>query len=109
MIARVWEGVVPLDKAAAYGEYLGGAFGVEDYRRIPGNRGATLLRRDAAGEAHFLFISFWASWEAIKAYAGPDPGQTRYYPFDLECLRDPSPTVHHFEVLADVADGRDGR
>ena len=43
MIARVWEGVVPLEKAAAYGAYLGGEFGVEDYRKIPGNQGAILV------------------------------------------------------------------
>jgi heme-degrading monooxygenase HmoA len=102
MIARVWEGIVPLGKADAYAQYLGGAFGVEDYRRIPGNRGATLLRRDVGEEAHFLFVSLWASWEAIKAYAGPEPEKARYYPFDLECLRDPSPTVRHYEVLAEV-------
>ena len=36
MIARIWEGRVPMDKADAYGSYVSG-FGVSDYQRVPGN------------------------------------------------------------------------
>jgi heme-degrading monooxygenase HmoA len=102
MIARVWEGVVSPERADAYGEYLRGALGVQDYRNTPGNQGVTLLRRDEARRVTFLLVSLWTSREAIAAYAGPDIERARYHPFDLECLLDPTPTVRHFEVLEHV-------
>ncbi len=100
MIARVWHGVVPLEKADGYGEYLRGSdLGVRDYRRTPGNRGAWLFRRVEGDRAHFLLISLWESREAIKAYAGPDIERARYFPYDRECLVDPDSHVTHYEVL----------
>jgi heme-degrading monooxygenase HmoA len=99
MIARVWEGVVSPQKADAYGQYLQGPLGVQDYQTTPGNQGVSLLRCDEVGRVRFLLVSFWSSREAIKAYAGPDIEKPRYHPFDLECLVDPPPAVLHYEVL----------
>jgi heme-degrading monooxygenase HmoA len=100
MIARVWHGVVPLDKAEGYSEYLSTSDrGVRDYQRIPGNRGALLLRRTTDDHAHFLFISLWDSREAIERYAGSDIDRARYFPYDRECLVDPEPEVAHYDVL----------
>ena len=100
MIARVWEGVVPREKAEAYGGYLGESdAGVKDYRRTPGNRGAWLLRRDEGEQVRFMLVSFWESRQAIQAYAGPDIEAARYFPYDRECLLDPEPRVAHYEVL----------
>ena len=104
MIARVWHGVVPSDKAAAYGRYLVESDrGIEDYRKVPGNRGATLMRRGEGDRVHFLFISLWDSREAIAGYAGDDIDKAQYFPFDLECLIDPEPKVAHYEVVATSA------
>lgn len=101
MIARVWEGVVPSEKAEAYGRYLSDSErGVGDYLRTPGNRGALLLRRDEGARVRFTLISLWDSREAVAAYAGPDIEVARYFDFDRECLLDPSPAVLHHEVLA---------
>lgn len=100
MIARVWHGVVPREKAEEYGRYLRESdFGVQDYRKTPGNRGAWLLRRDEGDRIHFLLVSFWESREAIKAYAGEDIEKARYFPYDRECLLDPEPRVTHYEVV----------
>ncbi len=100
MIARVWHGSVPPTKAEAYGSYLRESdFGVKDYRRTPGNRGAWLLRRDEGDRVRFMLVSFWESREAIRAYAGPDIEAARYFPYDRECLLDPEPLVSHYEVL----------
>jgi heme-degrading monooxygenase HmoA len=101
MIGRVWEGTVSAEKADAYGQYLAD-FGVEDYRKVAGNRGVSLLRRDVAGMAHFLLVSYWTSHEALEAYAGSDIEKATYYAYDLECLIDPSPTVRHYEVVANA-------
>ena len=105
MIARVWEGIVAPDRADAYGEYLRGPLGVLDYLRTPGNRGATLLRRDEPGRVRFLLLSYWDSREAIAAYAGADIEKPRYHAFDLECLVDPSPQVLHYDLMTHDAPG----
>ncbi len=100
MIARVWHGVVPLEKADGYGKYLAESDrGVRDYWRVPGDRGVSLLRRVQGDRVHFLLISLWDSREAIEGYAGPDIERAQYFPYDKECLLEPEPQVAHYEVL----------
>jgi len=106
MIARVWHGVVPLEKADDYGKYLADSErGVRDYQRLPGNRGVCLLRRIQEDRAHFLLISLWDSREAIAAYAGPDIDRAQYFVYDRECLLEPEPSVAHYEVLVPLEIG----
>ena len=100
MIARVWNGVVPAEKASGYSEYLADSDrGVRGYQAIRGNRGVSLLRRVEGDRVHFLLISLWESVDAIREYAGPDIERARYFDYDLECLLDPEPNVRHYEVL----------
>jgi heme-degrading monooxygenase HmoA len=100
MIARVWQGVVPLARAEAYGAYLAESDrGVRDYQRTPGNRGVLLCRRAEGDTVRFLLVSLWESRQAIGAYAGDDIEEAQYFPFDLECLVDPDPRVTHWEVV----------
>jgi heme-degrading monooxygenase HmoA len=106
MIARVWHGVVPADKADAYAEYLAVSdLGVPAYRAIDGNRGALLLRRAEGQDVHFLLISLWESAAAIRAYTGADIERAQYFAFDLECLVDPEPGVRHYDVLVGPENG----
>ena len=106
MIARVWHGVVPLEKADGYAEYLASSdLGVRAYQAIPGNRGVSLLRRVEGKRVHFLLISMWESTEAIREYTGPDIERAQYFPYDLECLVEPETNVAHYEVLRSVEDG----
>jgi heme-degrading monooxygenase HmoA len=98
-VARVWRGVVPIEKGEAYLRYLLD-FGFRDYQTYAGNRGVLLLRRTDEARAHFLLLSFWSSRQAIAAYAGADIEQAHYYQYDLECLVDPARTVEHYEVLS---------
>ncbi len=98
MIARVWNGVVPIDKADAYARYLAD-FGVRDYKSVPGNRGVSLLRRVEGDRVRFLFVSLWESRAAIEAYVGPDIEQARYYSYDLECVVEGASTLAHYEVI----------
>jgi heme-degrading monooxygenase HmoA len=101
MIARVWHGIVPVDKGEDYGRYLAESdLGVKHYQRVSGNRGAYLLKRAEGERVHFLLISLWDSREAIQGYAGPDIERAQYFPFDRECLLEPEDDVKHYEVLA---------
>jgi len=100
MIARVWHGVVSRENAEGYGKYLAESErGVDDYRKLPGNRGVYLLRRTEGDRVHFMLMSLWDSRESIQAYAGEDIDKAQYFPYDLECLIDPTPTVAHYEVV----------
>jgi heme-degrading monooxygenase HmoA len=103
-IARVWRGVVPIEKAEAYLSYLVD-FGFRDYQTCSGNRAVHLLRRTESARVHFLLLSFWSSRQAIMAYADTDIEQAHYYPYDLECLIDPPRNVEHYEVLPDIVPG----
>jgi|SRR3984893_6518889 len=103
-IARLWQGVVPIEEAEAYSAYLTD-FGFRDYQAYPGYRGAHLLRRTEAAQIHLLLLSFWNSRESIVAYAGANIEHTHYYPYDLECLIDPPPNVEHYEVVSRPAPG----
>jgi heme-degrading monooxygenase HmoA len=98
MIARLWHGAVPEIQADAYYQYLL-CTGLADYRRTPGNQGVTVLRRVQDGVAHFQLLTFWESYEAIQAFAGPAPEQARYYPEDAAFLLELEPHVTHYEVL----------
>ena len=101
MIARVWHGEVPAEKADAYHEYLLST-GVPDLQATPGNQGVYVMRRFTDEHARFTMISLWDSLAAIRAFAGDDEEKARYYPEDAEYLIEMTPTVRHYEVLTAV-------
>jgi len=103
MIARIWRGVVRDDDRDKYYEYLQKT-GLKEYNSIPGNRGVWTLRRIAEGKCEFTLISLWDSWEAIKAFAGPDYEKAVYYPEDEKYLLERGPRVMHYEVLSGPED-----
>ena len=100
MIARIWHGATPAAKADEYGEYLNRT-GVPDSRATEGNRGVLVSRRIEGEVAHFLFVSFWESEDAIRQFAGVDLEKARYYPEDEQYLLELEPTVQHYDVLVD--------
>ncbi len=98
MIARTWHGAVRAEDAEPYHAYLLET-GVPGCRETPGNLGVSVFRRIEGAEAHFLFISYWESWKAIRAFAGDDVETARYYPEDRRYLLELEPRVTHYEVL----------
>lgn len=98
MIARTWHGVTPAAKADEYMEFLNRT-GVPDYKATEGNRGVYVLRRIDGDKAHFLLVSLWESYDAIRRFAGDDIEKAVYYPEDPSFLLELEPTVTHYEVL----------
>lgn len=98
MIARLWHGKVPSEKAADYYRYLQET-GLKDYAAVAGNRGIFLLKKEDKEATHFYTLTFWENTEAVKAFAGEAMEQARYYPEDAAYLLEPEPTVTHFDVL----------
>jgi len=101
MIARSWHGRVPRAKAEAYYTYLLRT-GLNDYRTTPGNLGVSVFRRNEGDITHYLLTTLWESYDAIRAFAGPDYERARYYPEDDEYLLEREPFVTHYEVLRSV-------
>ena len=102
----MWHGVVPVEKADGYSNYLADSErGVRAYQAIRGNRGVSLLRRAEGNLVHFLLISFWDSESAIREYAGPDIDRAQYFEYDRECLLEPEPHVQHYEVVVESSKG----
>jgi heme-degrading monooxygenase HmoA len=98
VIARMWRGWVSTDRAAAYVDYIT-ATGIKEYRRTPGNLGAQMWTRDLGdGRTEVLTLSWWASLEAIRGFAGVDIETAVFYPEDDEFLIDRETTVTHYDV-----------
>lgn len=101
MIARIWRGVTPAEKAEQYLDYLMET-GLKDYRAVPGNRGVQVWRRTYDDKTEFLLLSLWDSYDAIRAFAGDDLERAVYYPKDREFLLELEPNVMHYELATDL-------
>jgi heme-degrading monooxygenase HmoA len=97
VIARIWHGRTDLEKADEYLRLVR-AKAIPEYERVPGNRGAYVLRRLVGDVAHFITLSFWDSENSIKGFAGEDISVARYYPEDSDFLLEFEPTVSHYEL-----------
>ena len=98
MIARVWRGATRTADAEAYLDYLNRT-GHAEYRRIAGHRRTITLRRSAADRTEFVVLSFWDSFDAIQAFAGPDVDRAVFYPEDDRYLVERDDRVAHFDVV----------
>jgi heme-degrading monooxygenase HmoA len=98
MIARTWRGWTRSQDADAYADYLMET-GMQEYRSVPGNRAAYILRREQGGRTEFVTLSFWDSMEAVAGFAGNDVERAVFYPEDDRFLVDRETTVAHYEVI----------
>ena len=98
MIARIWRGATRADDAEAYLEYLHRT-GFRGFRETPGNLGALGLRRIADGRAEFFLLSFWASEDAVRRFAGDDAERAVFFPEDDRFLVERGDRVEHFDVV----------
>jgi heme-degrading monooxygenase HmoA len=62
----------------------------------------TVLRRISEGQAEFLLISLWDSFDSIRRFAGDEVEKAVYYDEDKEYLLEFEPNVTHYEVLVDT-------
>lgn len=98
MITRIWHGKTKAEHAYAYLNYIAET-GIKDYRNIPGNLSATILRRSDNEICHFWTITKWDNMESIKKFAGSDYEKARYYPEDKEYLLEFEEKVIHCETF----------
>lgn len=103
MICRIWHGRTALDKADQYAAFLEHR-AIPDYRSVPGNIDAAVLRRDEGDVTHFLTVTHWTDEAVIRAFAGESVLTAKYYPEDSDYLLEFEPTVQHYILLAKKAD-----
>jgi heme-degrading monooxygenase HmoA len=97
MVARIWHGRTPADKADEYRQYLYEA-GVKKIAAIPGNRGVQMMVSKTADQGEFMVISYWDSIDAIKGYAGEQYTHVHDLPRDQDFLIDKETLVRHFDL-----------
>lgn len=84
-IARIWQGRTTDAKADEYEKYSYEE-GLKKIAATPGNLGVQMLRFSKNGVTEFTTISYWASREDIKRYAGEDIEKPHHLPKDSEYL-----------------------
>jgi heme-degrading monooxygenase HmoA len=104
MIVRIWRGWIRPEDAEVYTEYVERT-GMSAYRATPGNQGAWILRRQDGDRVEFVTLSFWASLDAVRAFAGDPVDRAVFYPEDDRFLVDRETFVTHFEALGAPAPG----
>jgi antibiotic biosynthesis monooxygenase (ABM) superfamily enzyme len=67
-------------------------------QRVPGFRGVELLRRDAGDEIAFITTSRFASYDAVRAFAGENYDQAVIEPEARALLARADEHSEHFEV-----------
>ena len=97
MVARMWHGRTPLEKADEYRQYLFDV-GVKKIATLPGNRGVQMMVAKTADQGEFMVISYWDSVDAIKGYAGADYTKVHDLPRDKDFLIDKDSLVRHFDL-----------
>ena len=98
MIVRMWHGRVPTSKALEYRKFLNQR-AIPDYQSVEGNLKVYILERQEGDITHFITMTFWENLNVIKAFAGDDIEQAKYYPEDKDFLLEFEPKVVHYEVV----------
>jgi heme-degrading monooxygenase HmoA len=97
MIERHWIGVARADAASAYVAHLETETfpGLE---RLPGFRGARILRRGASDGVEFRIVTVWESLDAIRAFAGSSLASAVVPPAVQAMMIHYDPLVTHYEI-----------
>lgn len=98
MITRIWHGKTKAEHADEYLQYIEET-GIKDYRNIPGNIAATILRRVENKVCHFYTVTKWDNMESIQKFAGDDYEKAKYYPDDEKYLLEFEEKVIHCETF----------
>jgi len=97
-ITRIWHGMTKAEHADEYLKYVEDT-GMIDYGSVRGNISAKILRRIEGSICHFLTVTEWDSYDAIKKFAGEDFQKAKYYPADKDYLLEFEENVSHYETF----------
>lgn len=99
MISRVWTATATPDGAAAYAEHFQNHV-VPALGAIAGYEGAMLWQSARTGDVDLLVVSFWASEDAIRLFAGSDVRLAVIAEDARRVLTSFDDRVRHYSVVA---------
>jgi heme-degrading monooxygenase HmoA len=100
MIVRVWRGRTTIDKAGPYQAHLTTTV-FPKLEAMAGYLGGRVLSRVTDGRVGFMVVTEWASWDAIRAFAGSDPERAAIEQEARALLEQADEHVEHFDVTRD--------
>jgi len=100
MISRLWRGETTAANEQAYRDFLTTKI-FPSLEKIPGHRGAYLLRRENHGSVEFLVMTLWDSMQAVRQFAGDNPDHAVVEPEARAVLANFDDFVRHFEIVHD--------
>jgi heme-degrading monooxygenase HmoA len=98
VIVRCWRGRLKADDAPRYRAHFVGDV-VPALRSIPGFRSVRLLQRPHPTGVEVLVMTCWASWEAVRTFAGEPCDVAVVEPAARALLVDYDTHVEHFEEI----------
>ena len=101
MITRVWRGWTSPENADAYEELLRTKV-LPELRRLPGHRGAAVLRRSAGEEVEFVVLNRFDSREDVRAFAGEDYEVAVITPEAEALLAHGDERALHYDVVVEL-------
>jgi heme-degrading monooxygenase HmoA len=98
MIMREWRAEIRRELRDEYVDYVCST-GLASYRGTRGNLGASVAVRDLdERRSEIVTISYWQSFDAIRAFAGDPIDQARYFPEDDKYLLTRPERVLHYQA-----------
>jgi heme-degrading monooxygenase HmoA len=101
MIARIWRGWAPRERADDYQRHYETEV-TEHLRAVNGFRGAQLLRRAEGAEVAFTSITWFSDLDAVRGFAGADYERAVVEPAAQTALTRWNERVAHHEVAVDL-------
>ncbi len=102
MIVRAWRGWTTSSNQHAYVSHFQRNV-IPQLRGVDGFVGVTLLKEVQSEQVEFLVLSRWVSMDAIRSFAGKDITRAVVEPEAVAVLVDFERTVHHYEIVEEVA------
>lgn len=97
-ILRMWKARSTIEKVGAYVRHATEKV-FPALRAIEGHRGAYLLRRSVDGAIELVVLTLWESMEAVRSFAGAEPGKAVVEPEARASLTEFDNSVTHFEIV----------
>ncbi|MGY3444745.1 MULTISPECIES: antibiotic biosynthesis monooxygenase family protein [unclassified Bradyrhizobium] len=103
MIARLWCGRADARDAPDYLRHVAETV-FPQLQQIRGYRGAELLNRTLGDKVEFLAVTYWASADDIKQFAGSNIDVAKIEPRAHELLSDYDSFARHYELVHRAGD-----
>ena len=104
MVIRLWKGQTLMARSHDYLAYVSEVV-FPKLLRIQGYLGGRVLQRQVGNHIEFLVETRWASWDAIRAFAGERPECAVVEPAAKDMLSHFDEYVVHFNLVHDSGPG----